>query len=86
MAEWLRRVGDLSENELEGPMAGFLETLDNIKREDILAFYGRYFRPERATLVVVGDVEPEEIVSLAQETLGGWKVSGEEPEPYSVPE
>jgi ATP-dependent Lhr-like helicase len=27
MAEWLRRLGDLSPAELEGPMAGFLETL-----------------------------------------------------------
>jgi len=66
--------------------SGFLETLDNIKREDMLSYYARYFRPERAILVVVGDVEPEEIVSLAQETLGGWKASGEEPEPYSVPD
>src|SRR6476646_7864902 len=66
--------------------SGFLETLDNIKREDMLTFYGRYFRPQRAILVVVGDVEPDDIVSLAQETLGGWKASGEEPEPYSVPD
>src|SRR5262249_39790387 len=27
MAEWLRRLGDLTEAELEGPMAGFLEEL-----------------------------------------------------------
>jgi ATP-dependent Lhr-like helicase len=27
MAEWLRRLGDLTDAELEGPMAGFLETL-----------------------------------------------------------
>ncbi len=27
MAEWLRRLGDLSESELEGPMAAFLEQL-----------------------------------------------------------
>ncbi|MEO8287137.1 MAG: pitrilysin family protein [Chloroflexota bacterium] len=66
--------------------SGFLETLGNIKREDMVAFYERYFRPERGILVVVGDVEPDEIVMLAQELLGGWRAAGEEPEPYAVPD
>lgn len=64
--------------------AGFLETLDNIDRAGMLAFYKRYLRPERAILVTVGDVEPSEIVGLAQELFGGWQAEGE-PEPYSVP-
>jgi ATP-dependent Lhr-like helicase len=29
MAEWLRRLGDLTPDELEGPMAGFLEELES---------------------------------------------------------
>jgi zinc protease len=50
------------------------------------SFYRTYFRPERGILVVVGDVEPEEIVSLAQDTLGGWRDEGSQPEPYAVAE
>lgn len=66
--------------------AGFLETLDNIQQDDMLAFYKRYLRPDRAVLVSVGDVDPGEIVSLATELFGGWQASGEEPEPYAVPD
>ena len=50
----------------------------------MLEFYKRYLRPERAILVTVGDVEPAEIVALAQELFGGWQAEGEV-EPYSVP-
>jgi ATP-dependent Lhr-like helicase len=32
MAEWLRRLGDLTEGELEGPMAGFLAELEQDRR------------------------------------------------------
>lgn len=64
--------------------AGFLETVDTISRDDMLAFYTRYFRPDRALLFVVGDVEPEEIVAKAQDLFGGWRAGGEEPEPYAV--
>jgi zinc protease len=63
---------------------GFLETLDNIKRDDMLSFYQRYFRPERALLLVVGDVEPDEIVATAQDLFGGWRAGDDEPEPYAV--
>ncbi|HKP54771.1 MAG TPA: pitrilysin family protein [Chloroflexia bacterium] len=66
--------------------AGFLETVDNISREDMLAFYTRYFRPDRALLFVVGDVEAEEIVAKAQELFGGWRAGDGEPEPYTVPD
>lgn len=66
--------------------SGYLETLDNITRDDMLAFYSRYFRPDRALLVVVGDVEPEEIVKKANDLLGGWRAQGEDVEPYEIPD
>jgi zinc protease len=64
--------------------SGFLETLGNITRDDMIAFYKRYFRPDRAVLVVVGDIDPEEIVRKAEELFGGWQPRGEEPEPYEI--
>jgi zinc protease len=66
--------------------AGYLETLDAIKRDDIVAFYERHFRPDRGILVVVGDVEPQEIVREASEVFGGWRPRGGEPEPYAIPD
>jgi zinc protease len=64
--------------------AGFLETLDSITRDDMVAFYRRYFRPERSFMVVVGDVEPEQVVREVQELFGAWQAQGPEPEPYAV--
>lgn len=66
--------------------AGFIETLDNIDRESMVAFYKKYVRPERAIMVAVGDVDPDEIIALTTELFGGWQAEGEEPEPYFVPE
>lgn len=64
--------------------AGYLETLDNLGRDDMVSFHKRYFRPERGVLVVVGDVEPEEIVSLSERLFGGWRAEAEAIEPYEV--
>ncbi len=65
--------------------SGFLHTLDNIERDDMEAFYRNYFRPDRTILVVVGDVQPGEIVGQAQDLFGGWRVEGEV-EPYTIPD
>jgi ATP-dependent Lhr-like helicase len=40
MAEWLRRLGDLTPGELEGPMAGFLEQLRAEGRAELLELPG----------------------------------------------
>lgn len=64
---------------------GFLNTLDNIQRDDMLAFYKRYFRPDRAIMVVVGDVEPDDIVARVSSLFGGWRAEGAV-EPYSIPD
>jgi zinc protease len=66
--------------------AGFLETLDNIKRDDMAAFYGKYFRPDRALFVVVGDVEPDDILGRIETLFGGWQPGPEQPEPYEIPD
>jgi zinc protease len=66
--------------------SGYLETLDSIRREDMIDFYKRHFRPDRGLLVVVGDVEPEEIVQKATRLFGDWRpASGDKPAPYEIP-
>ena len=64
--------------------AGYLETLDNLQRDDMAAFYRKYFRPERSVLVVVGDVEPDDVVRRAHDLLGGWRAEKADGEPYEV--
>jgi zinc protease len=36
-------------------------------------FFDRYYRPEYSTVVVVGDVTPEKVISLAEKYFGDWK-------------
>ncbi|MFL5735310.1 MAG: M16 family metallopeptidase [Chloroflexia bacterium] len=66
--------------------SGYLETLDNIRHDDMIEFYKRHFRPDRGLLVVVGDVEPEEIVRKAADLFGNWRPAAEQPAPYEVPD
>lgn len=42
------------------PILGWPDDLARIRTEDLRDFYGRYYRPNGAVLVVVGDVQPEE--------------------------
>jgi zinc protease len=43
------------------------------------AFYERWYRPERATLVMVGDADPRLMEELIAERFGGWEASGPKP-------
>lgn len=44
-----------------------------VRRGDLAAFHARHWRPSRATLLVVGPVDPEEVLALARRRLGGWR-------------
>jgi zinc protease len=59
------------------PVAGTLETVPRIQREDLERFYHTYFRPEGATVVVVGDVQPEAVRDRLDGALGGWQPAGQ---------
>jgi len=55
--------------------SGYLDTLKAITLDDIRAFHARY-AANRSSLIVVGDVEPDALVSTVEATLGGWKTTG----------
>lgn len=44
-----------------------------IQVEDLQSFYATYFRPNNATLVVVGDVTPSAIQEKLEQAFGIWK-------------
>ncbi|MBO6798085.1 pitrilysin family protein [Maricaulis sp.] len=45
----------------ERNVIGTPETIQNVPRSEFVDYYTRYYTPERAILVVVGDVDPEDI-------------------------
>jgi zinc protease len=62
-------------------------TLKGATAAGLKAFYERWYRPERATLVLVGDADPDALEKLAAKHFGGWKGTGTAPpEPdYGAP-
>jgi zinc protease len=55
------------------PTVGWMNDLQNMTAEDARAFYDRWYAPNNATLVVVGDVSHDEVFKLAQEHFGPLK-------------
>jgi len=47
-------------------------TLDNIKREDIVGFYARYFFPANVILAVQGDFSAPEMKAKLEKLFAGW--------------
>jgi zinc protease len=52
------------------PVIGWEHEMAKLSREDAMRFYKRYYAPNNAILVVAGDVTPEEVKKLAEETYG----------------
>jgi zinc protease len=47
------------------PVIGHADVIQRLTREQLLGFYRRYYIPEAFTLVVVGAVQPEEVLAAA---------------------
>lgn len=54
------------------PLSGTESTIAALSRDDLMVFYNTYYRPNNATLLVVGDVKPDDIERRAQALFGGW--------------
>ena len=59
-----------SDHPYHHPIIGYKQDLWNITRESLLEFYHKHYTPNNATLVVVGDVEPNEVFNTANEYFG----------------
>ncbi|HEV2364047.1 MAG TPA: insulinase family protein [Caulobacteraceae bacterium] len=55
---------------------GKTEVIENASRAQLLDLYRRYYRPERATLIVVGDVDPAEMEAKIRAAFGDWRGNG----------
>lgn len=55
------------------PLAGTEASVASITRDDLQRFYSAYYRPNNATLLVVGDVRPDDVERRAQALFGNWQ-------------
>ncbi len=54
----------------KNPVIGWMPDLEKMRAEDLRAWYERWYAPNNATLVVVGDVNPVEVFTLARKYYG----------------
>ncbi len=54
---------------------GFLKDIQDMPNQYAYSrqFFDRYYRPEYTTIIVAGDVRPEEVRRLVEKHWGGWK-------------
>lgn len=55
------------------PVIGWMADLDALQVEDLQVWYRKWYAPNNATLVVVGDVQPDQVIQLAQRHFGPLK-------------
>lgn len=68
------------------PLAGTEGTLAGLGPDDAHRFALARYGPEAAVLIVAGDVEPVEVLSLAEREFGGWdRATDSGPEPRVSP-
>ena len=62
-------------NPYHQPIIGWMNDLENLQVEDLRAWYEKFYAPNNATLVVVGDVNAGEVFELAKKYFADLKPS-----------
>jgi zinc protease len=57
-------------------------TLDNIKRDDVVKFYNRYYFPSNVILAVQGDFSAPEMKAKLEKLFAGWNVKQQPVPPF----
>jgi len=55
------------------------ESVSSLTPDEVRAYYHKVFRPDLATIVVIGKVTPENAQAVISKYFGGWKASGPVP-------
>ena len=62
-------------NPYHNPVIGWMDDLKHLKVQELEQWYRTWYSPNNATLVVAGDVKPQEVLELAKRYFGGIKPS-----------
>ncbi|MEW6193777.1 MAG: pitrilysin family protein [Bacteroidota bacterium] len=63
------------------PLSKYMSTEESIKgmtKEDLESLHKKYFQPQNTTLLMVGDMKPEQMKELADKYFGSWQNSSDQ--------
>ncbi len=61
------------------------DTVEDVSREDVVAFHARNYVPNNALLFVVGDVKDKQVKKDAEKYFGSWKAGTPDKPQYAAP-
>jgi zinc protease len=61
-----------SDHPYSRPLAGTEASVSALTRDDLVKFHSTFYRPNNATLLVVGDVTPDDMERRGQALFGSW--------------
>ena len=67
------------------PAGGAADTVEDVTRDDVVAYAATSLRPGHATMIVAGDVASFDAMSLVEQSFGGWSDAGRESVPTLTP-
>jgi len=56
------------------------ETVHALTLDDVRAYYKTVFRPDLTTLIVIGNVDPEQAKTVVEQYFGAWTATGPKPD------
>jgi len=66
------------------PEDGFPETIEKIQKKDLAHYHHRYFGPRGMVIVIVGSIDPMQILGMVEGHFGDWR-NDQQPEQISLP-
>lgn len=62
------------------PVIGYVEDLENLTRKNVKDFFETYYVPNNLTVVIVGDVNPDEVKNFAEIYFGRYSAKAKPPQ------
>jgi zinc protease len=72
LAAWVASRVVFGDTPYGHPVSGTTESLQRIKRDDVVALHAMYYRPDNAILVIGGDIKAADAFALTEKLFGDW--------------